>query len=224
MSQVAITALLPIKGASERVSGKNMRPFCGKPLLHYVLQTLENSSCVKCIVINTDAEIVARHAREYCKVIIHERPDYLCGHDIPMNSIIAYDIALLGETHFLQTHVTNPLLTAQTLARAVSAYFERPDGCDALFSVVAHQNRFFRSDHTPINHDPRVLQNTQDLSVVYEENSCLYLFSRQAFTAGGNNRLGRNPMFFVMDKLESMDIDTEEDFRMTELAWKMLNG
>lgn len=223
MSQETITALLPIKGTSERVPGKNMRSFCGKPLFHYVLQTLDESPCVKCIVVNTDSEIVARHAREYCKVIIHERPDYLCGNTVPMNSIIAYDLSLLDGTHFLQTHVTNPLLTVQTLMRAVSTYFERPDGYDALFSVVGHQNRFFHSDHTPVNHDPCVLQNTQDLPVVYEENSCLYIFSRQSFTEGGNNRLGRNPIFFLMDKLESMDIDTEEDFRMTELAWKILN-
>lgn len=223
MTSAAITALVPIKGASVRVPGKNVRQFCGKPLLYYVLQTLEETASVARIVVNTDAEKVARHASKFSKVIIHERPTELCGHEVPMNSVIAHDLSLLDGTHFLQTHVTNPLLTVDTLERAVASYFARPQEHDTLFSVVAHQSRFFHHDHTPINHDPRILQNSQKLPLIYEENSCIYLFSRQAFAAGHNNRLGQHPMLFVMSKLESMDIDTKEDFRMAELAWKALN-
>jgi len=224
MTQRYITALVPIKGASERVPGKNIRSFCGKPLLHYVLNTLQHTEMIDRIVVNTDADSISAYATTFSKAIIHRRPTHLCGHTIPMNSIIAHDLSLLDGTHFLQTHVTNPLLSSQTVERALEAYFSRPEENDALFSVVAHQNRFFRHDKTPINHDPNILQNTQDLPLVYEENSCLYIFSREAFMAGNRNRLGQRPLLFVMSKLESVDIDTEEDFRMAEVAWKTCKG
>ena len=192
-------------------------------MLHYILHTLEYASCVDRIIVNTDAENVEHYAKQFSKVLIHERPEHLCGHTVPMNRILAHDLSLLDGTDFLQTHVTNPLLSARTVERALEAYFSRLKEHDTLFSVVAHQNRFFNHEHVPINHDPRVLLNTQDLPLLYEENSCLYIFSREAFAAADNNRLGLNPLLFIMDKVESLDIDTEEDFRMAELAWKARN-
>lgn len=217
-----LTALVPIKGESERVPGKNMRVFCGKPLMHYILTALENVPEIGKISVNTDSEAVAAYAGKFSKVIIHERPAHLCGHHIPMNSILAHELSLLEGEHFLQTHVTNPLLTAVTIQSAIAAYRNREPQYDALFSVLEHHCRFFDNKRRPINHNPRILQNTQDLPPVYEENSCLYLFSRQAFLCGGKNRLGTNAAIFPMSKVESQDIDTEEDFLLAELLWKTL--
>ncbi len=220
MNHTSISALVPIKGSSERVHGKNTRNFCGQPLLCRVLATLQLTACISSIVVNTDSSTVEKLARQYDKVVIHERPQHLCGHTISMNSIIAYDLQLLGEGHYLQTHVTNPMLRAGTVANAISSYMYGLDNYDSLFSVLSYQSRFYKTDFTPLNHDPAVLLNTQDLAPLYEENSCLYVFSAASFFQNGHNRIGKAPYLFPMSRLESLDIDTEDDFRLAEVAWQ----
>jgi CMP-N-acetylneuraminic acid synthetase len=215
-----LTALLPIKGESERVKGKNLRDFCGKPLMCRILETLQQCPCIACIIVNTDSDKVAKLADQYGKVTLHPRPDHLCGHHIPMNHILCHDLEILGDGHYLQTHVTNPMLRQETIVEAISVYFRNAVKHDSLFSVRKLQSRFYRADGSPLNHDSAVLLNTQDLEPLFEENSCLYLFSRQSFLEAGGNRIGRTPFLFTMTQYESLDIDTEDDFRLAEIAWK----
>jgi CMP-N-acetylneuraminic acid synthetase len=216
----SLTALVPIKGKSERVPGKNLRDFCGKPLLCRILETLQQSRCISRIVVNTDSDAIASLAVQWGKVRIHARPDHLCGGHVPMNHILCHDLEMLGEGHYLQTHVTNPLLRMETIAGAVTLYFRKLPEHDSLFSVIELHSRFWRADGSPLNHDPSILRNTQDMEPLYEENSCLYLFSKTSFQAAGNNRIGRRPSLFPMLRCESLDIDTEDDFRLAEIAWK----
>jgi CMP-N-acetylneuraminic acid synthetase len=213
------TALVPIKGESERVRGKNLRDFCGKPLLCRVLATLQRTDCIERIVVNTDSDYVSELAVKFGKTLIHERPPALCGHNVPMNSILAHDLELLGEGHYLQTHVTNPMLTSATVNDAIETYFASLAVYDSLFSVVRHQSRFFSAEYLPLNHDPAVLLNTQDLPPLYEENSCLYIFSHSSFFANKKNRIGKHFLLYPMSKVESLDIDTEDDFRLAQIAW-----
>jgi CMP-N-acetylneuraminic acid synthetase len=215
-----ITALFPVKGASARVPGKNLRDFHGRPLLCRVLDTLHAAAFVDRIIVNTDSPELAEVAGAYRNVVVHERPAHLCGHDVSMNRILAHDIRLLGPGHYLQTHATNPLLTTATLADAVKTYFALLPQYDSLFSVVRHQKRFFSPDMRPLNHDSAVLLNTQDLPPIFEENSCLYIFSDTSFFAACENRIGKRYQLYPMSSIESLDIDTEEDFRLAETAWK----
>lgn len=217
-------ALVPVKAVSERVPGKNMRAFNGRPLLHYILETLEKIPEISCISVNTDSEQAAEYAMRFSKVRIHERPQALRGGHISMNAIIADELARLDGEHFLQTHATNPLLSDRTIRSAIAAYENGRPEADALFSVMAHHSRFYDQKGLALNHDPAVLLNTQDLKPIYEENSCLYIFSREAFFAAGQNRLGRCPRIYTMNRTESQDIDTEEDFLLAEALWKLLNG
>jgi len=213
-----------MKGESERVPGKNLRDFCGKPLLCHVLHMLQQHNGISRIVVNTDSERIARQASEFTKVVIHERPAALCGHTVPMNAVLAHDLQLLGEGHYLQTHVTNPLLAGATITEAIGRYFSLLSEYDSLFSVISHRSRFFDAVQRALNHDPAVLLNTQDLAPLYEENSCIYLFSHASFFGNQLNRVGRRYALYAMSKLESIDIDTEEDFRLAELAWKAFRG
>jgi CMP-N-acetylneuraminic acid synthetase len=71
----------------------------------------------------------------------------------------------------------------------------------------------------PLNHDPDVLIQTQDLPPVYEENSCLYLFTKETFLKR-KNRLGERPLLFEIDASEAWDIDTELEFQICEQLMK----
>ena len=218
MDGYQVTALVPIKGASERVPGKNVRDFCGTPLMCRILETLDNTEYVSQIIVDTDSELVANLAATFHKVKIHERPKELVGHHVPMNEIIKHDLTILGQGHFFQTHVTNPLLTAKTISNAIERYFTSLGQYDSLFSATVIQSRFFTHDLHPINHDPAILLNTQDLQPVYEENSCMYLFSHESFMKC-RNRIGTRFQIYPMGKIESLDIDTEEDFQLAQSAW-----
>jgi len=222
MNKMKIVALLPMKAHSERVPNKNMRAFAGQPLYHRVVTMLESSSLVELIVIDTDSDTIAEDARSHFdKVKIVKRPAELGGDSVPMNNIIAHDIHLTEGDHFLQTHSTNPLLTRETMERAIQEYFSLLPEYDSVFSVTRMQSRLYWASGQPLNHNPRELLCTQKLPPVFVENSNIYLFSRQSFIAGGNNRIGLRPKMFIMNKLEGVDIDDEEDWKMAEALLKL---
>ena len=131
------------------------------------------------------------------------------------NQLIEYDISNSNGDFYLQTHSTNPLLTTDSIKKAIEAFFSQSK-YDSLFTVTPLYTRLYRADGIPINHDPQLLIRTQDLPVIYEENSCIYIFSRKMFD-NCKNRIGLNPMMFPIDRFEAVDIDEEFDFAVSEL-------
>lgn len=222
MNMADVVALLPMKGHSERVPGKNLRPLAGRPLYHWVLESLRAVRSISQIVVDTDSEAIADDlSAHFPETILRERPADLRGDGVPMHEIVSRFVAEheIGDV-FLQTHSTNPLLTAETISAAIAAHFEAGDH-DSLMAVTEWQTRLYDSDGRPINHDPDVLLRTQDLPPVFEENSNLYIAPRDIIRRTGR-RIGLNPLLYPIDKLESLDIDQEIDFVIAEClrAWR----
>lgn len=218
-----IKALVPMKGHSERVPNKNIRPLAGKPCFHWVMEALSNSQYIDEIVINTDSKEIADSAKANFDVTILERPDFLLGDMVSIQPLIEYDLSQTNGEFYLQTHSTNPLLTTETVDKAIETFFSQSEH-DALFSVTEIKQRFYWQDGRGINHDPRHLIRTQDLPPIYHENSCFYVFSR-ATNEKVKNRLGLNPLMFPIDRLEAADIDDMEDFYWAEfLMERRLKG
>lgn len=215
-SKDRIVALVPMRHHSVRVPKKNYRPIAGKPLYAYILNSLRAVSRVDRIVVDTDSPIIQQGLREHFpEVELIQRPEKLCGDDVPMNQILLHDASILSSEYFLQTHSTNPLLTAETIERAIEVFLHGLPANDALFGVTRRQVRLWSEDGDPLNHDPDVLEKTQDLTPYYEENSCIYIYSRQTLLETGN-RLGRNPQMFEIPAVEALDIDTELDFQLVK--------
>ena len=135
-----------------------------------------------------------------------------------MNRIIADDLNSVDSDIYIMTHVTNPLLRADTILSALlefqKAYSEKT--ADSLFSVNKHLTRFYKADGSAINHDPNVLVPTQNLEPWFEENSNLYIFTKSSFQESGA-RIGQNPILFETPRFESIDIDDPEDWDLAEL-------
>ncbi len=217
---MTITALVPIKKESERLPNKNFLSFNGHPMYKRVLETLENCPLIDKIVVNTDAqEIVDFVTNELTKGHIIHRPDHLLGNEITMNAIIDFDLSQVSGEHFLQTHVTNPLLSIGTTEKAIATYFEQLEQFDSLISVNAIKKRAFDEQLQPINHDNTKLLMTQELPPILIENSNLFLFSRASFDQT-KSRIGKFPQAFVMNEWESLDIDYETDFKLAQLIDK----
>jgi len=220
-----IVALLPMKANSERVVGKNFRDFYGKPLFRWILDSLLSVTEIDNIVINTDARnILAQNGLlETDRILIRDRKHEICGDNISMNLVLADDVSNISSDLYLMTHTTNPLLSTNTVQRAIqSFYYAQAQGiADSLFSVNKVQTRFYRADCSPVNHDPKNLLRTQDLEPWFEENSNLYIFTKESFFRT-NARIGNNPMMFETPCYESIDIDTPEDWDFANAAVRYL--
>jgi CMP-N-acetylneuraminic acid synthetase len=217
-----IVALLPMKAHSARVSGKNFRPFAGKPLFRWILDTLLSVEEIDQVVINTDARdiLAANGLISEGKVLIRDRKPEICGDFVSMNLVIADDLQAIPADVYLMTHTTNPLLSACTIRGAVQTFLEQ-DQADSLFTVNRFQTRFYRGDASPINHDPKNLVRTQDLEPWYEENSNLYLFTSTSFAAT-QARIGAKPMLFETPSIESADIDDQTGWDIAEILAKAI--
>ena len=215
-----IVALLPMKLNSVRVTGKNFREFCGKPLFRWILDSLLEINEISQVIINTDARDLLRDNGlvNGPKVLIRDRRPEICGDLVSMNSVIADDIANVKADIYVMTHTTNPLLSPATISEAISQFIKSSSSSniDSLFSVNKLQTRFYTAMCTPINHDPSNLIPTQDLEPWFEENSNLYIFTSQSFMAS-KARIGIKPMLFESPRLESIDIDTLEDWKLAEV-------
>ena len=143
------------------------------------------------------------------------RPDYLLKIDSnEANLIIEDDISKIDCEYFIQTHSTNPLLKTKSIDKSIETIFNQQE-CDSLFTVTPYQNRLFFENGDPVNHNPNQLIKTQDLPYLYEENSCIYIFSKNSFLKN-KNRVGVNPKLFSIDRFEAVDIDEMEDFVFAE--------
>lgn len=215
-----IVALLPMKANSERVKGKNFKDFGGKPLFNWVLDTLLSVAEIDLIVINTDARhILAGYGLiDSERILIRDRNKEICGDLVSMNLIIEDDINNIDADIYLMTHTTNPFLSRHSVKAAIEKFqiAVKLEGADSLFTVNKVQDRFYDAGAQPINHDPANLLRTQDLDPWYQENSNLYLFSKDSFLKT-DARIGANPTMLATAPYESTDIDTPDDWELGEV-------
>lgn len=208
-------ALLFMKENSQRLPNKNVKVFCGKPLFCHIIETLLKVDGINKIYIDTDSQKIATSINAYLcnnRIIIMSRPKHLIGNHITANSLIKGMLDRIEGDDFLQTHVTNPLLTVTSINEAINLY--KSSDNDSLFAVTKHSSPFYSNEGIPINHDPQIIEQSQNATAIYEDNSNLYIFSRKSFNKFG--RIGNNPIMFVTSKIESIDINTKEDWKLAK--------
>ena len=208
---------------SQRVPGKNYRLLAGKPLFHHIIETLLVVPEIEEILVDTDSDpVIEGLHRQFPQVKVIPRPEQLRADDVPMNDILIHDTAQAPADFYLQTHSTNPLLKPETISRAIQLLITSYPTSDSLFSVTRLQTRLYFQDGQAINHDPAVLIQTQNLPPVFEENSCIYIFTRENLIKR-HHRIGERPLMFKMDADEAWDIDEELDFAITDFLLRRKN-
>lgn len=220
-----IVALLPMKANSERVKGKNFKTFNGKPLFKWILDTLLKIEIIDLIVINTDAKDILKENGliNSERIMIRNRKKELCGDMVSMNLVLSDDLENVDADLYLMTHTTNPFLSSNTIIEALNLFeiAQTNRTADSLFTVSKTQTRFYRSDGSAVNHDPKNLVRTQDLEEWFEENSNLYIFTKNSFKST-NARIGLKPILYPTNKFESIDIDNQEDWDFANIAANFL--
>ena len=207
-----IAALVPMRHHSQRVPGKNYRSLAGKPLFHHILATLQKVPEIAEIAVDTDSDIVERGLKEHFpSVRFICRPESLRADNVSMNDILAHDTALVDADLYLQTHTTNPLLRAESIVRAIHALLDLRARHDFSVSVTRLQTRLYDASGKALNHDPSELIQTQELAPIFEENSCLYLFTR-ADLLRHRHRIGQRPLMFEIPGRPGRDGGAEPTF------------
>ena len=213
-----IVALCPMKHESKRVPNKNHREFYdGKPIFHFVIAALQASKYITKILVDTDSAVITKYIQEmFPDVCVIARPEELLN-DPPMTEILMYDTSVEPADFYFQTHATNPFLKTSSVDAAIEQFLSSGKVYDSVFSVNRWQTRLYDQTGRAINHNPNILIRTQDLPPVYEENSCMYVFSREVLAAR-HSRIGMRPLMFEMtDTTESVDIDTMEEWNLAQI-------
>ncbi len=219
-----IVALVPMRHHSQRVPEKNFRLLAGKPLYRHILDALLTCPEISQIAVDTDSPVIIAGLRaEYPQVTVIERPEHLRAPEVPMNEVLMHDTGLLPADLYLQTHSTNPMLRAESVSAALQKLTALYPVYDSLFSVTRFQRRLWDGLARPVNHNPAILLQTQDLPPFFEENSCMYLFTRATLETK-RNRIGDRPYLFEIDASEAWDIDDMEDFILADLMLSRRNN
>jgi CMP-N-acetylneuraminic acid synthetase len=212
-----VKLFIPIKEQSVRVPNKNFRQFGDVPLYKRCLLRFKLFE----IWVDTDSDKLEKLITEDPELshvnIIRRKPE-LIGNDVSVNLLIENFINNYCKPQdvICQIHVTSPFLEDSSIMRAK---WDLESGFDSICSATEHQSRFWMScgdnskmSYIPLNHNPLKLEKTQDLPTIYEENSAFYMFKAESFTST-RNRIGVNHHFQTISFPETVDIDTEEDFK-----------
>lgn len=208
-------AVIPARAGSKRLPGKNIKPFCGKPLIYYTIAFAINSRLFDHVVVSTDSQEIAAISREFgAKVII--RPNELAMDSTTIGPVLKHALEVLSEKYdaIITLQPTNPFRKVSTMKDALKE-FSVLDG-DSLISVSPNHRKLgiIKMDrYQPINYN--VGQRSQDLSQQVYENGLFYISNQKVVEEG--DVFGRYIIpFKVVDNGVDIDIDTAWEFKMAE--------
>ena len=226
---MSISVFLPTRKGSQRVLNKNTRPFAGYSggLLELKLRQLSKLD-VDEVILSTNDESSINLAEKFIKnfpnLRIDIRPDHLASSNTNLTDLIAYAAQISKCDHILWTHVTSPIVNEKTYLKAIEKYLTSlDDGFDSLMSVTTFKNFLWNIESNDIINrvegSTKRWPQTQDLENLFEINSAIFIASRKIYEEN-LDRLGKKPFLFEMDKIEAIDVDWEEDFKIAEAVYE----
>ncbi len=216
-----ILAIIPARGGSKGVPGKNLMPLGGKPLIAWSIEQALSAAGVTDTVVSTDSEEIAEVARAAGAQAPFLRPAELATDTAPTEPVMRHALEEMEAREgrydaVLLLQPTSPLRLAGTIDRAIGEF--AATGADSLLGVVASHAFFWQQEPLRATYDYRNRPRRQDIPPAerrYRETGSLYLTRRDAFLAE-DNRLAGNIVLFEMDGLEAWEIDTRADFAVLE--------
>lgn len=222
-----VLSIIPARGGSRRLPGKNLLPVSGKPLLVHTVEHALGAGSVDRVVVSTDDPAIAKTARRTGAEVI-DRPAALAGDDSPSEAALLHVLDVLEAREgyrpelvvFLQA--TAPVRTPADVDRAVARL--RAEGADSLLSVVEARRFLWRLEEgrpAPLNYDPTARPRTQDREPEYHENGSIYVTKTEVLRATGNRLGGRIVLHPMADEC-FVDVDGPLDLALAEavLRWR----
>lgn len=214
-------AIIPARGGSKRLPGKNIQPLGGIPLIVHSIRYAQQHPFVDAIYVSTDdAEIKAAAQAHGAQVV--DRPENLSGDLEPTVSALKHVLEVVGKgvENVILLQATNPLRPENLLKEAFTVFIEK--GCDSLFTVTRnHQKlgKIVNDKFVPFNYE--IGQRSQDLEPLYFENGLLYISKAELILTNVIVSEEAFPMV-VSHPFAHVDIDTQEDFDYADYLFKKL--
>ncbi len=227
MIKTEVSFFLPCRKGSQRVKNKNTRSFSNSEtsLIGLKLIELLKVKSVKNIFLSTDDKKAIEIAKNINddRIIIDVRPSELCSSETLVEDLIMYVPSIIPTDHIFWVHATTPFVNFLVYEEALKAYFQGlNNGYDSLMSVTKYQSFLWdKEKNDVINFDRKKIgwPATQDLKPLYEINHAFYISNKNNYYQL-KDRIGQNPFLFELDKIQSFDIDWEEDFIIAEALFK----
>ncbi|MDD4957112.1 MAG: hypothetical protein PHH49_07740 [Candidatus Omnitrophica bacterium] len=216
-----ITAVVPVKGASERVKGKNIRPFHDTNLFELKLDQLKGVKGFDRIIVSSESEGILETARKK-GFGTHARDPRYSTSDVPMSDVYSYIASEVPGEHIAWVNVTNPLAGTDVYEKAASLYRDMGKEHDCLLSVYEVKDYIFYKGE-PVNFKPSPWPKSQDLEGMYALPFVVNILRREDMVRWGSC-VGEKPYFYVLDRLTAMDVDWQEDFDFCEMIYKKRLG
>ena len=230
MSVLSI-AIIPARGGSKRILRKNIRHFCGKPMIAWPIEALKGSGLFDHIVVSTDDPETAGIAREWGAEIPFMRPAELADDHASTDSVVIHAVRECGRVFgkLLRgccVYPANPFLTAGDLQRGLDLLLEHD--ATSSFPVVRYEfpiEQAMRLDGARVTASwpDKLLERSQDLPDHYHDAGMFYWFDVGKFLAEGR-LLCPDSVVFVISGDRCQDINTAEDWARAELKYRILAG
>lgn len=222
-------AIITARGGSRRIPRKNIREFCGRPILAYSIEAALASGLFDTVMVSTDDAEIAEVAVRYGAEVPFYRSagtanDFATTNDVLLEVLEEYEKR--GEQFALACCIypTAPFVTAQKLKTAVERLLE--SDADTLIPVVAFsyppQRAMVVKEGRLVFEYPQYLDSrSQDLEPHYHDVGQFYVFRTEAFQRNRKLMVG-NILPMVIPETEVQDIDNESDWRIAELKYQAM--
>lgn len=221
-----MVVLIPARGGSKGLPNKNIKKLCGKELIAYSIEQALKSRYVREVFVSTDCPKIKKVAESYGAKVPFLRPDYLAS-----DSSIAIDtynhfidfLNINNKIHIDELIVllpTAPLRNTKNIDEAVELFVQK--NADTVVSYCKEYHPL--SWHKYIDFESRIinfrteLKNRQDEDVSYFPNGSIFIFKTAVLKQ--NKYYTENSYAYIMDRRNSIDIDTIEDFEYAEFLIK----
>ena len=221
-------AVIPARGGSKRIPRKNVKPFCGKPMIAWSIEAAKESGCFERIVVSTDDAEIAQVAREYGAEAPFLRPAAISDDHTGTGAVLRHAVEWLGEQGAAPEEVccvyaTAPFLLPEDIERALKLLQET--GCDYAFSATSYPFpiqraiRITSEGRVAMFHPEEFQTRSQDLEEAFHDAGQFYWGTREAWLSQ-KLIFGSGSVPVLLPRHRVQDIDTPEDWLRAELMFR----
>jgi YrbI family 3-deoxy-D-manno-octulosonate 8-phosphate phosphatase len=213
-----IVAFVPVRCGSKSIPFKNIKLFCGQPLIYWCLKTLELSSLIDKIVVATDCDEIKSIALnfKFSKVDIFNRSSVNASDTSSTESVILEYLSfsnLKPEDYFITVQVTSPFLEPYQIDSAFKKLIN--ENGDSLLSCVRTKRFFWDENGNSINYNYKFRPRRQDFGGLLMENGSFYISTISGLQKS-KNRLNGKIIIYEMPDYSGIEIDEPGDWAIAE--------
>ena len=224
-------AIITARGGSKRIPRKNIKEFLGRPIIEYSIKAAIDSGIFDEVMVSTDDEEIANIAKEAGADVPFMRSadtanDYATTTDVIGEVLKQYKEVDVEFDYVCCIYPTAPFVTKELLLKAKDLV--ENEGADSCFPVIQfsfppQRGMIIKEGIAKYKYPEYQFTRSQDLEGMYHDSGQFYYFNANKFEATGK-MLGDVIKPIVISEMEAQDIDNEDDWKIAELKYKMLQG